>query len=80
MADAQPAAERFGRAGAETLTWLQALGPGAWQRPASDALGSRATLRSLVQELVAHDIDRTGQLAQIRAARRAALAKGGDPA
>lgn len=70
-------AERFRSARGETLAWLQALGPGAWQRPARDASGSRATLRSLVQDLVAHDIDRTGQLAQIRASRRAALAEGG---
>ena len=70
-------ADRFRNARAETLAWLQALGPGAWQRPARDALGSRATLRSLVQDLVAHDIDCTGQLAEIRASRRAALAQDG---
>ncbi len=64
--------EQFARARAETLAWLSALGPGAWQRPAVHPTGGRTTLRFLVGELVASDIALTNQLVTVRNQWRAA--------
>ncbi len=65
-------AEQFAQARAETLALLSAIGPGAWQRPATHPTGGRTTLRFLVQELVAGDIAQTNQLVMLRSAWRAA--------
>ena len=58
-----------------TLEWLHEIGPADWQRPAIHETHGRTTLRFLVQNLVAHDIEHTSQLALIlghlRAKRRA---------
>lgn len=57
-----------------TLEWLREISPGDWQRPALHATPGRTTLRALVDELVAHDIEHTSQLvitlAQWRAEHR----------
>lgn len=48
-----------------TLDWLREIGPGDWQRPAIHATRGRTTLRALVDDLVAHDIEHTSQLVTI---------------
>ncbi len=61
-----------------TLDWLREISPGDWQRPAIHATRGRTTLRSLVDDLVAHDIEHTSQLVTIlgqwRSARRRLVA------
>ncbi len=69
--------EQFAQARAETLALLSAIGPGAWQRPATYPTGGRTTLRFLVQELVAGDIAQTNQLVMLRRAWRAGRPEGG---
>ena len=66
--------ERFGEARQLTCDWLREISPADWQRPASHDTKGRTTLRFLVQDLVAHDIEHTVQLvailSQMRAAKR----------
>lgn len=75
----------FSEARRVTIDWLREISPAAWQRPAIHQTHGRTTLRFLVHDLVAHDIEHTGQLAlivtQLRAERRraAAEAPGGGP-
>jgi len=66
-------AEAFRLARADTLALLRDLQPGQWQRAALHERKGRQTLRYLVDDLVAHDIDHTHQLVQILSRRRAAL-------
>lgn len=67
-------AEHFQIARVETLDSLHEISPGDWQRPAIHAAKGRTTLRGLVDDLVAHDIEHTSQLVtilgQLRAAQR----------
>ncbi len=48
-----------------TLDWLREIIAADWQRPAIHETHGRTTLRFLVQNLVAHDIEHTSQLALI---------------
>lgn len=57
--------EQFRQTRGATLTTLQALNPGEWQRVAIHETKGRTTLRYLVQDLVAHDIEHTNQLVEI---------------
>lgn len=72
------AAARFRQARAMTLTTLQDLPPGAWQRAGIHEAKGRITLRFIVQSLVEHDIEHTNQLVEIRPAWRAGQ-PAGDP-
>jgi uncharacterized damage-inducible protein DinB len=66
--------ERFQQSRGLSLAWLREIGPADWQRPAIHERTGRTTLRFLVQDLVAHDIEHTAQLAAVlgewRQARR----------
>ena len=71
--------ERFEHVRGVTLAWLHEISPGDWQRPALHATKGRTTLRNLVDDLVAHDIEHTSQLVTIQgqwrtAQRRSAVA------
>lgn len=66
-------AEDFRLARAETLALLRDLRPGQWQRAAIHERKGRQTLRYLVDDLVAHDIDHSHQLVEIMSWRRAFL-------
>ena len=48
-----------------SLAWLREIRPVDWQRPARHETKGRTTLRFLVQDLVAHDIEHTAQLVTI---------------
>lgn len=65
-------AQRFGELRGVTCGWLCELSPAAWQRPAVHETHRRTTLRFLVQDLVAHDIEHTAQLVAILGQWRAA--------
>ena len=65
-------AEHFQIARVETLDSLHEISPGDWQRPAIHAAKGRTTLRGLVDDLVAHDIEHTSQLVTILGQWRAA--------
>jgi hypothetical protein len=65
-------AETFRLARETTLSTLQNLPPGAWQRPATHETRGRVTARYLVHMLVTHDIEHTNQLVEIMQAWRAA--------
>ena len=72
-------AECFEHVRGVTLAWLHEISPGDWQRPALHATKGRTTLRNLVDDLVAHDIEHTSQLVTIlgqwrTAQRRSAVA------
>lgn len=63
-----------------TLDWLREITPADWQRPATHETKGRTTLRFLVQDLVAHDIEHTAQLAAILSEwRQAHRRDAGDP-
>jgi uncharacterized damage-inducible protein DinB len=63
-----------------TLDWLREITPADWQRPAIHETKGRTTLRLLVQDLVAHDIEHTAQLAAILGQwRQAPRRDAGDP-
>lgn len=67
------AAEMFRQARQATLTLLQGLAPGEWQRTAVDETNRPITLRFLAQSLVEHDIEHTNQLVEtVQAWRRLA--------
>ena len=66
-------AGRFRAAREATLTFLQELSPGGWQRVAHHERNGRMTFRYLVQDLVSHDIEHTNQLVEIQSRYRAAL-------
>lgn len=59
----------------ETTRFLKSLSPGSWQKKAIHPLGRICTLRTLVQDLVNHDIDQTNQLVIILHQRRRFLAE-----
>ncbi len=64
--------QRFGEARRVMCEWLREISPAAWQRPGIHETNGRTTLRFLVQDLVAHDIEHTAQLAAILGQWRAA--------
>lgn len=57
--------ERFRQSRQLSLDWLREIQPADWQRPAVHETNGRTTLRFLVQDLVAHDIEHTAQLVTI---------------
>lgn len=57
----------------KTVTFLSALTPQAWDRPAYHATLGATTLRKQVQGLVAHDEDHLNQIIQIKAIGQSAL-------
>ncbi len=74
----------FQEARGVTFDWLREIGPGDWQRPAIHTTKGRVTLRALVDDLVAHDIEHTSQLVTIlgqwrTAQRRSAVTLGDGP-
>lgn len=75
-------AERFLTIREVTIAWLREISAGDWQRPAIHETKGPTTLRFLVQDLVAHDIEHTSQLAAIiglwRAERRHLAGWGSD--
>jgi uncharacterized damage-inducible protein DinB len=65
-------AQSFDKARCLLHDWLCELSPADWQRPAIHETNGRTTLRFLVQDLVAHDIEHTAQLVTILGRWRAA--------
>jgi uncharacterized damage-inducible protein DinB len=57
--------ERFWQSRRLSLMWLREIQPADWQRPTNHETKGRTTLRFLVQDLVAHDIEHTAQLVTI---------------
>ena len=57
--------KRFWQSRTLSLVWLREIQPVDWQRPANHETKGRTTLRFLVQDLVAHDIEHTAQLVTI---------------
>ena len=57
---------QFATARAQTVAYLQALPPGAWQRPATHETQGATKLRYLVQMLVEHDTEHLNQLIDIQ--------------
>jgi len=64
--------QRFADARGVTCAWLHEISPADWQRSAIYETTGRTTLRFLVQDLVAHDIEHTSQLVTIIGQRRLA--------
>jgi uncharacterized damage-inducible protein DinB len=56
----------FNNGRSETLTYLQALKAGAWQRPAIHETMGETKLRFMVQALVAHDTEHLNQIVEIQ--------------
>jgi len=56
--------ENFIQARETTMEFLRRLTPGEWQRTAIHETKGRMSLRFLVQDLVAHDIEHTNQLVE----------------
>jgi uncharacterized damage-inducible protein DinB len=63
---------RFEAARAETVTFLEGLPPGAWQRKGHHETQGQVSLRFLVQYLVEHDTNHLNQIVQIKEAGRVA--------
>lgn len=57
---------QFAAARTQTVDYLQALPPGAWQRPATHETQGATKLRYLVQMLVEHDTEHLNQLIDIQ--------------
>ena len=57
----------FNQARSQTLTYLESLNAGAWQRPAVHETLGETKLRYLVQLLVEHDTEHLNQLVTIQA-------------
>lgn len=70
------AAARFRQAREVTLTTLQAVPAGVWQRAGIYHTTGRVTLRFMVQSLVEHDIEHTHQLVLLRQAWQESRALG----
>lgn len=64
----------------ETITFLKALSPGQWQRPAVHENTGKTTLRFLVQVLIEHDIEHMNQIVQIQQAARKVPVRDPQPA
>jgi hypothetical protein len=60
----------FGQERQKTMNELESATPAEWQFMASGAINGKITLRSLVQDLVYHDIEHINQIAEIVRARR----------
>jgi hypothetical protein len=57
---------QFEQARAKTITYLQNLGAGQWQRHATFDSGEDTTIRTLVQILIEHDTQHLNQLIEIK--------------
>jgi uncharacterized damage-inducible protein DinB len=57
---------QFEQARAKTITYLQNLGAGQWQRHAAFDSGEDTTIRTLVQILIEHDTQHLNQLIEIK--------------
>ena len=57
---------QFEQARTETITYLQNLGAGQWQRRATFDSGEATTVRTLVQILIEHDTQHLNQLIEIK--------------
>jgi hypothetical protein len=57
---------QFEQARAKTITYLQNLGAGQWQRHAAFDSGEDTTIRTLVQILIEHDTQHLNQLIVIK--------------
>ena len=65
---------QFEQARAETITYLQNLGPGQWQRRAIFDSGEDTTIRTLAQILIEHDTQHLNQLIEIKEKVRSPMA------
>jgi uncharacterized damage-inducible protein DinB len=57
---------QFEQARGNTITYLQNLGAGQWQRKATFDSGEETTVRTLVQILIEHDTQHLNQLIEIK--------------
>lgn len=65
---------QFEQARADTITYLQNLGAGQWQRRAVFDSGEDTTIRTLAQILIEHDTQHLNQLIEIKEKARAQVA------
>ena len=66
---------QFEQARGETITYLQNLGAGQWQRRATFDSGEDTTIRTLVQILIEHDTQHLNQLIAIKESARLRVAR-----